>query len=402
MAAAEQRGIDPVEALASMGPGDTTGTETLERYMYQCKVAVQRWLGTLILDVECHIVCEFVDDVTLVTGREIKFAQVKTRDRGAWTASRVQKSGGGLDALIRSYNLAKAAGYFALVRLELILEGPAGPDQDTRSFFDNPLDATERQRKKLMELGLQIADTDDFLSRLTITPQYHARQSIDAVSLRMLMAIAPGHSATIETTYDLLLQRVIAAHLGLAAQANPDSPMVLQPRVGLEAPSVLETHALSRSELLILLPPTPRHAAQQRALLEAANGGALGMTALEFKLRLAGADERTIGWAKGRRAEASAALAGRAALSDETDDPFATLRPRLLEHAEGVVADIVATASPNAVKNQPANAIWGRLVQQVGTLGGLDSEGVFDRDGSTVLGYLCDLSDQCLFAWRAV
>ena len=400
MATADQSDIGPLEALAAMGPGDTTGTQTFERYIYQCKVAVQRWLNTLALNGECHIACEFVDDITLVTDSEITFAQVKTRDRGAWTASRVLESGGGMDALVRSYNLANAAGYRGAVYFELILEGPAGADQDTRTFFDNPLAATERQRQKLVNLALAADDTEDFLSRLKITPQYHARQSIDGVTLQMLMAIAPGHSAAIQTTYDNLLQQVISAHLGLAAQADHDSPLVLQPRTGTEEPPILETHALSRTSLVALLPLTPSLAAEQRELLKSANGGALAMTNLELKLRVAGATENTIRRAKERRAEASTALMSRPALGHDTDSPVETLRVQVLEHAEGVVADIVATAALEATRIQPADAVWGRLVQQTGVLGELDREGVFQGTGSKVLGYLCELSDQCLFLWR--
>ena len=301
------------------GPGDTTGTETLERYLYQFKVAVLLWLGTLAFDVECRIICEFVDDITLVTEGEIAFYQVKTRDRGAWTASKVLKSGGGLDALVRSYNHAKAAGLCDVVRFELILEGPEGPGQDTRSFFTNPADAAEDQRRKLLGLGLQAGDIADFLGRLAITPQYHARRSIDGVIVRTLMSIAPGHSSTIEATYKTLLERAAGAHLGLAGQANSDFPLVLQPLTESEEPSVLETHSISRSELLQLLPPVPYLAAEQRVLLDTAKGGALKMTTLEFKLRAAGADDKTINRAKSRRAEASIALASRAALTEETD-----------------------------------------------------------------------------------
>ena len=258
MAAVGMLNADLVRALEEAGPGDTTGTDTLERYLYQFKVAVLRWLGTLALDVECWLVCEFVDDITLVTGKEIVFCQVKTRDRGAWTASKVLQSGGGLDALVRSYNHAKRACVCDAVRLELILEGPEGSRQDTRRFFATPADATEDQRRKLLDLGLQAVDTADFLGRLTITPQYHARQSINGVITLALMGIINGHSVTIQDTYNELLERVARAHIGLANQARGDFPLVLRPPTELDQPSVAETHSLSRSELLRLLPPVPR------------------------------------------------------------------------------------------------------------------------------------------------
>ena len=78
------------------------------------------------------------------------------------------------------------------------------------------------------------------------------------------------------------------------------------------------------------------------------------------------------------------------------------LQERLLEHADGITADIVATAATVAIGNRPARAIWGRLIQQAEVIGRLDHDRVFDGDGSKVLGYLCHLSDRCLFAWREV
>ena len=114
MAAVGMLNADLVRALEEAGPGDTTGTDTLERYLYQFKVAVLRWLGTLALDVECWLVCEFVDDITLVTGKEIVFCQVKTRDRGAWTASKVLQSGGGLDAATQLVRIPLSDTYISL------------------------------------------------------------------------------------------------------------------------------------------------------------------------------------------------------------------------------------------------------------------------------------------------
>ena len=269
---------------------------------------------------------------------------------------------GGLDALVRSYNHAKATNLRDAIRLELILEGPEGSRPETRDFFANPTDATENQRDKLQQLSLHPGDTVDFLDRLTITPQYHARQSIDGVIVRTLMGIVPGHSSTIEGIYRTLLERVAGAHLGLAGQASSDLPLVLRQPNESELSSVVRPHLLSRSELLQLLPPVPQLAAEQRALLEAANGGALRMTTLEFKLRVAGADETTVNRAKSRRAEAGITLATRAALTDETDASVAELQERLLEYADAVTADIAATGATLAVRTRPANAILGGAV----------------------------------------
>jgi hypothetical protein len=109
----------------------------------------------------------------------------------------------------------------------------------------------------MLDLGLREADVDEFLSCLRVVRQYHARPSIDAVTIRLLMGLVPGHSAHIEALYDKLLQRVIAAHLGAAASADPAHPLALQHVPTSDEQEQVEEHRLSRSELLTLLPPVP-------------------------------------------------------------------------------------------------------------------------------------------------
>lgn len=388
------------ELLAAAGPGDTTGTDTLERYVYQIKVAVQRWLGTLTSAREVHIVCEYIDDITIVSDDEIVFTQVKTRDRGAWSAAKVLADGGGIDALVRSYNHARDAGFGDRVRLELVLEGMESDRSDSRAFFESPTSATAAQRDAIERLGLAAANMDDFLGRLKITPQYHARQSIDGVTLQMLMGIAPVLPAALHDIYERLLARVLAAHLGLSSRSDGGGPLVLRALLSDAPDDVYGGHVLTRSELLTLLPPVPQLAAEQRAVLEAANGGALAMTDLEYKLLVAGANSATVERAKSTRADAATTLAERAGLNDANDVALERLRDRVLEYADAVTADIAASAPGDAAGHRMADAIYGRLVQQFQQLGALDSEEIFRGDGRAVLGYLCEVSDQCMFGWR--
>jgi hypothetical protein len=158
---------------------------------------------------------------------------------------------------------------------------------------------------------------------------------------------------------------------------------------------------LSRAELLTILPPVPALEAEQRQLLEAANRGALAMTDLEWKLRVAGAGEATVARAKARRSSASIRLAERPTLTGDVDAELERLTDRLLEHADAVVADVVGTAASTAQALRPAEIIYGRLVQQTTQLGTLDQDGVLGGDGGLVLGLLCELSDQCRYAWRS-
>lgn len=170
---------------------------------------------------------------------------------------------------------------------------------------------------------------------------------------------------------------------------------------GAEEQEAVEEHLLSRAELLSILPPVPALAAEQRRVLEAANGGALAMTDLEWKLRVAGAEEQTIARAQERRSVTSVRLAERPILDGDVDDELVGLEGRALEHADAVTADVVGSAAGSAQAGRPAEVIYGRLVQQTGQLGALDSDGVLDGDGGLVLGLVCELSDRCLFEWRS-
>jgi Cap4 dsDNA endonuclease len=379
-----------------MGSGDQTGSDTLSRYIYQCKVAVIRWLGTLWLTNSAQVLCEYLDDITLDTGDHIEFAQVKTRDRGAWTAADVLSKGGGLDALVRSFNTAVHAGVSNCVRLELVLEGHASAAAETRTLFADPTMASMKQRASLIALGLNSSELDRFLAVLTITASYYSRHTIDAVSIRLLGSIVPAHFDVVEQLYEQLLRRAIDAHLGGAAIAEA-TPWSIRER---QSPSARTApHALTRTELVSTIPPNLALADEQRRLLEAASEGSRTMSLLEFKLRVAGASDPTVQRAKLRRAEASIALETRGGLTDGADEAFDSLVARALDHAEAVTTEIEAIAT--TAKFRPADVVFSRLVQQRAVLGALDHERVLGADGGLVLGLVCELSDRCLFAWRS-
>lgn len=104
---------------------------------------------------------------------------------------------------------------------------------------------------------------------------------------------------------------------------------------------------------------------------------------------------------KERRSITSVRLAERPTLDGDVDAELVGLEDRALEHADAVTADVVGSAAGSAQAGRPAEVIYGRLVQQAGQLGALDSDGVLDGDGGLVLGLVCELSDRCLFEWRS-
>lgn len=75
-------------AAVARAESDATGVETFKRYLWQAKQAVRLWLSCLTeTDGPLYVLCERVEDVTLVYPSKVRFMQMKTRDRGSWSAS---------------------------------------------------------------------------------------------------------------------------------------------------------------------------------------------------------------------------------------------------------------------------------------------------------------------------
>jgi hypothetical protein len=89
-------------ALAQM-PSDPTGAETFARYFWQAKQAVRQWLTCLSsVTAPAFVVCERVEDTVLVYPAKLRFVQLKTRDRGSWSALGMCDEG--LDSLAKTYS----------------------------------------------------------------------------------------------------------------------------------------------------------------------------------------------------------------------------------------------------------------------------------------------------------
>lgn len=102
---------------------DPTGIDTFERYVWQAKLAIRSWLGVLAESGVLAVVCEHVEDLAIVETSGYRFAQLKTRDKGSWSAARICESGHAIEKLVASYKLAEEAGILSQSRFEVWLEG---------------------------------------------------------------------------------------------------------------------------------------------------------------------------------------------------------------------------------------------------------------------------------------
>ena len=195
----QQAGHAPSGLLPALAKvqSDTTGLDTFQRYLWQAKQAVRLWLTCLSdADGPLFLVCEQVEDLALVYMDRVRFLQLKTRDRGSWSANSMCDRG--IDALVRSCVAARNAGIHTVATFELWLEGPISDAETTVMFSAKPADASVTIRNKIIRLGMKRAWIDDFLERLMIYPDQPTRAHIDAKAACELGAIwprlsQPGH-----------------------------------------------------------------------------------------------------------------------------------------------------------------------------------------------------------------
>lgn len=374
---------------------DPTGILTFERYLWQAKLAVRAWLGILGGTGIIAVVCEHVEDLAIVETTGYRFAQLKTRDKGSWSASKICESGHAIHKLVASYKLAKDAGIARMARFEVWLEGPPSEQKETTIFFADPSSASEGIKRKIRGLGITGAALTDFLKRLSIHCHQPARQGVDALNVRLIGAIWPGQSMT-------QIENLYATLLGVAGSAQSASEPPLSVRTALQAGrdapyasgvwDPIASQVLTEQQLRSLCPPLTADT-DQDLIARAASGEA---TVLELKLVRAGASEETVRSALLARADADVVATGARASGSMNEDTEGAFDTRLLSVAGSVASLAGATGISLSC---PAEYIFHNLMSSVANTAAIDVHGIYNRDHRLVVGHLCSVSDQCRFGW---
>jgi len=381
-------------AFAAM-KSDPTGIVTFDRFLWQAKMAVRTWLTLLVKGETLAVVCEHVEDLAIVGRSEFCFAQLKTRDRGSWSAAKVCEDGHAVQRLVESYVEAEKAGIASRSRFEAWLEGPPSTDSDTRTFFDDPSAAPESVKKKIRVFGITGKRLADFLGRLAIRYQQPARQSVDDMNIRLMGVIWPGLTVgQLETLYGSLLE------MAQAAQSASEPPARLREllRAGQEVDgraSIWEPiarQALTEASLRRLCPPVPTDTLED-LVARAANGEA---SLLELKLVRAGASSATVQAALLARADSDISATESRVAGSMTEGEADALEQRLLSMATSITA--LAQVSGSALA-RPAEFIFHNLMANPANTSGLDVDGIYGKDHRLVVGHLCGVSDKCRYAW---
>lgn len=389
---------------------DTTGVDTFERYVWQAKQAVRQWLTCLAEnDGPLFLVCEHVEDLALVYADRIRFLQLKTRDRGSWSASAMCARG--IDALVRSYTAARAAEIHEAATFELWLEGPISDLADTVEFVEAPATAGKTLKTKIVGCGLKRTWLEDFLQRLVIRPDQPTRTDIDAKAMWELSALWPGLSRPeLELIYERLLGAAVAAQGASATPASIQAQLAAaRPYVGRHLPGPdepggaaidsMRNQVLSHTMLVDLTPPLPGESVEQ-LLARISAGSAASL--LELKMTAAGARAQTIRRTQELRADMEVERQLLLASRDSAEADLERLATRLLTMADATATRIAMSAANNpAAAGRPAEAIAADLLSRPGDLAQCDRQSLFDGDGHLIYGYLGHLSDLCQFGWWA-
>ncbi|MEU5454399.1 dsDNA nuclease domain-containing protein [Streptomyces microflavus] len=382
--------------------GEGTGIKTFARYRWQAKQAVRHWLTCLKPDGgPLAIICERLEDITIVHSDGIRFAQLKTRDRGSWSAKSVCDKGHGVDSLVRTFKSVRETGLHERGLFELWLEGPMSELKETVDFFAKPATAPASIRTKIVNLGLAKTDLNYFLDRMIVLVQQPSRPHIDAVILREMAALWPSRSISeLEDVYTRLLDAASAAQAGdhpigqirrFLAQCADASDLP-------DVPDDMDVYVLSRAKIMALTPPLTAESDDE---LFARMSAGEGSSMLELKMRRAGASREVLQQAQLLRAQAEVvrqmSIASRTDLGKDLDD----LREKVLTVARATATRAHLSGAMNPVAaSRPADFISAELLSNPHILGQLDKADIFARDGIDVFGYLCQLSDECHFGWR--
>jgi hypothetical protein len=388
---------------------DTTGIDTFQRYLWQAKQAVRLWLTCLRdADNPLFLVCEQVEDIALVYADKIRFLQLKTRDRGSWSAYAMCNRG--IDALVRSYIAARKTGICEIAEFELWLEGPIADTEKTVTFCSRPSDADTSIRKKIVSLGIRGTWLDDFLQRLTIHPDQPSRAHIDAKAIYELGAIWRNLSQSeIHVIYDRLLTAAtnaqaasvmpmsIQAHLA-AARPNLASVLPEGSEPGAVEIDAIRNQILSLGMCVALTPPLPGESIE-KLLGRVSEGSAASL--LELKMISAGAGTETIRRTMELRADMEVKRQLLLASRETAEAELERLATSVLTVADATATkmDMFAASNP-ATAVRPGEAIAADLLSRPGDLAQCDRQALFDRDGHLLYGYIGHLSDLCRFKWR--
>lgn len=349
-------------------------------------------LGDEILSV----VPEYFEDLAIQRRDGWYFCQVKTRrqDLRPWRLANLLEDGGALHSLVRTYRALR--GRLDSFRLAIILEGSVN-STDAINGLRSPLCPRNETVKKAMARKFDLTDPefDDFLGRVVLCDNLPRQQEIVASNLRLLGKHSPSLSfADQEFIHNQVCGLLFEAMQGERLTDQWPTALLIDAGAIVGAPSPRTSAAMAkRLDKSKLAPMFAKVTQPPRSLLRRiVDVETHYPTVLEQKLLAGGADADLVRRAAQLRANATSHATAVGTLSDS--GKLEDLESRLEILASAVVAK-------HASVEAPAKAAWSELVADVlpAQAANLDHQSLFTQDPFLLLGYICEMSDQCRLAW---
>lgn len=378
--------------LLQLTPPDNTGSDVLQRYRYQAHIAFPFCLHCCTGKKIVSIFVEHFEDVLIQYADSWHMMQIKTRnpDRGPWKFSDVIGKSGGIRGLSRTYKVAKGFN----VSYGLYLEGAISKDDKLNKLVLPDKDISSEIVQEIVEkLDLTLEESKDFLENLIVFPNQPHRDSIAATNLQILGRVASQMSlgeleAVYENSVDEIFRAMEGEPLGeriyevLALGDNDDA--IISPEI--------QAKRLTKKRLLGILGSVVKGSYPLLERITDINKG--NPTNLEVKLIAGGADENVVNDAKTLRANASIRIAQISSLSLFGEEKqIEDVGLRLVTLSDSVIQKHVD-------EKTPARKAWDEVLQRLeGNPGYVDPNQIFRQDPYLLLGFVCELTDDCRITW---
>jgi hypothetical protein len=375
-------------------PPDDTGADTFRRFRFQAEVAFPYCLNCALDGNIKSVIMEHFEDLVIEDSAFWRFQQIKTRnlDRGPWKLTDIlSEHGGGIHALFRTYQVIKD---HANIRLELLLEGTLKPQDGINELRTcSPSAATSKKVQDALDTSPE--EAKNFLVKLFVSPYGRYRDSIEAHNLLLLSRYAKQLTADqIKNVYKAVIDRTLEA-----MDPRFDDEDWEEFCLTLQLPQAHQLFEKKRLTPEILKPLFGSISSKIGPLLkQIVEPYKSVISPLEEKLISGGAHPALIDMAKSLRANAVAIELEQssASLFTDAEEFLEDVRQRLLSRA-------IAISGKHSNVANPASSIWSELMQVLADHRELiDKNRFFGQDVDILMGELCELSDQCKFAWGEV
>jgi Cap4 dsDNA endonuclease len=388
-------------SISELPTPDDGGRDAFERFRFQAHVAFPFCLRAATDGSVASVVCEHFEDLMVDEPEALRFIQIKTRnaDYGPWRFKDLcRPNPGALVSVLRTHRSLADLEDPRQVIYEVRLEGILDRKDPISRLSPGGEGADEEMARELKKAfrethGLGIAEARAVLSRVLVRA-VDTRETIDAKNLQVLAALAGDRQANeLRRVYQQVIELICSAMEGklggdewpriLFEADDPGEEMAAR----LEK-KTLDTARLTNAFATLLDDSAP---AITPADLESFEDD----TALVRKLRLAGAGPQLVQQARKLRA-----LATRREMEIRSSDLTGAAAGNFLDLDERLLTVAVSVAETHKDDQAPAGAIFNDLLKRFEQSGAqYDPRSLFGQDAMTLMGGVCELSDECVFGW---